>query len=264
MIADGFDLDHVALAATDVAPALQFLTGRLGGTVLFGGHAIGFRPMQVLVGDKSGGMKIELLEPWAVERNDFLARFLVRHRHGPHHLTFKVPDLEHAIERCRTAGYRPVNIDRSDPHWKECFLLPKEANGTVVQLAQAAREFPDRAALLDHVRAHGPDCSPQWWVDPPPAEGAVSFLRCVVLRTPSITAALALFGGLLDGAVTRDEPDRADLTWPGGAVLAFELHAQGPPGIDRLEIEGLEAEVSFIGTRFVPAGSRSEDRHAGS
>jgi hypothetical protein len=41
------DLDHVALAAADTAPAMRFLTGVLGGTVLSGGHALGFRPVQV-------------------------------------------------------------------------------------------------------------------------------------------------------------------------------------------------------------------------
>ena len=90
----GFDLDHVALAALDTAPALRFLTGALGGTVIFGGQSIGFRPMQVWVGTRDGdGMPVELLEPWEVARNDFLARFVAKHGSGPHHVTFKVTEL---------------------------------------------------------------------------------------------------------------------------------------------------------------------------
>ena len=34
------DLDHVALATADTAPAMRFLTGVLGGTVLSGGHGV--------------------------------------------------------------------------------------------------------------------------------------------------------------------------------------------------------------------------------
>ena len=135
---DRYSLDHVALAGTDTADALRFLTGALGGTILFGGQAVGFRPMQVWIGTQAGdGMPIELLEPWAVDQNDFLARFVARHGAGPHHLTFKVPDLMAALERVRAAGFHPVNIDVSDPEWKEAFLMPREANGTVVQLAES-------------------------------------------------------------------------------------------------------------------------------
>src|SRR3954463_14942108 len=50
----GFDLDHIALAALDTSDALRFLTGELGGTVIFGGESIGFRPMQVLLGSHDG------------------------------------------------------------------------------------------------------------------------------------------------------------------------------------------------------------------
>src|SRR6266571_1541492 len=104
----GFDLDHVALAAIDTSDALRFLTGPLGGIVIFGGQSVGFRPMQVWVGTADGdGMPVELLEPWAVEQNDFLARFVARHGPGPHHLTFKVSSLAGALERVRAAGLGP-------------------------------------------------------------------------------------------------------------------------------------------------------------
>lgn len=254
MATDRYDLDHVALAAANTADTLRFLTGHCGATTLWGGQSIGFRPMQVLVGNAHVGMKIELLEPWAVEQNDFLERFVARHTHGPHHLTFKVPDLLAAIERCRESGFKPVNIDLRDPDWKECFLMPKEAHGTVVQLAESngTFEYDDRATMLEHIRVNGANGNPRWWVDPESFAGEPFVLRCVVLRTPAISAALGFFAGLLGGDVTRDGANRVDLAWPGGAAIALEEQRDAAPGVDRLEIEGLTEVHDVLGTRFAP------------
>jgi len=251
-VTDRYDLDHVALAAPDTSPALRFLTGDLGGTILFGGQAIGFRPMQVWLGSREGdGMPVELLEPWAVEQNDFLARFLARHGAGPHHLTFKVPDLADALARVRGAGFHPVNIDVSDPEWKEAFLMPREAHGTVVQLAESHGHPETRAELLAYVAANGANMHPRWWVEPPAATGHGT-LRRVVLRTPSLPAAISFFAGILQGDVEHETPTSADLVWPAGARIRLEANADGLPGVDRLEVIGLDEERTVIGTRFTP------------
>jgi methylmalonyl-CoA/ethylmalonyl-CoA epimerase len=247
----GFDLDHIALAAPDTSPALRFLTGALSGTVIFGGQSIGFRPMQVWVGTQDG-MPVELLEPWEVERNDFLARFVARHGAGPHHMTFKVKNLADAIERVRAAGLTPVNIDDSDPEWKEAFLMPKEAHGTVVQLAESHGHPEGRAELLAHVARNGPNMHPRWWDDPASPEGAPARLRRVVLRTPVLADAAAFFADTLEGVVEREAADRVELAWPRGARVALEERTDADPGVDRLEVEGLHAEQTVIGTRFVP------------
>lgn len=255
MATDDFDLDHVALAAADTAPLLRFLTGRCGATVLWGGHGTGFRPMQVYAGDATRGMRIELLEPWAVDQNDFLARFVARHTHGPHHLTFKVPDIATALDRVRASGFRPVNIDLSDPGWKEAFLLPKEAHGTVVQLAEStdSHQTSDRAAMLEAARRDGAHGHPRWWVDPEVPSGPALALRHVVLRTPSPSSAVGFFAGLLGGTVTADHDGRIELAWPGGASIAIEERRDANPGIDRLEFGGLDGVHEVLGTRFAPS-----------
>ena len=251
---DQYSLDHVALAAVDTSEALRFLTGPLAGTVIFGGQSIGFRPMQVWVGTQSGdGMPVELLEPWATDKNDFLARFVARHGDGPHHMTFKVPNLVRALERVRGAGFHPVNIDMSDPEWKEAFLMPREAHGTVVQLAESHGHPETRADLLAHVAANGPNTHPRWWVDPAPPEGPPACLRRVVLRTPALASAVGFFAGVLQGDVERDTGERVELVWPRGARIALEHAPNASPGIDRLEVEGLDAPCTIVGTRFVPA-----------
>ncbi len=249
----GYDLDHVALAALDTSDALQFLTGELGGTVLFGGLSIGFRPMQVWLGSDDGdGMPVELIEPWEVDRNDFLARFVAKHGPGPHHLTFKVASIAAAVERVRGAGFHPVNIDLRDPEWREAFLMPREAHGTVVQLAESHGHPETRAELLALVAQHGPNVHPRWWVDPAPPTGRGT-LRRVVLRTPSLTSAVAFFAGVLQGDVERESATTTDLVWPRGGRIRLEEHPGAMPGVDRLEVIGLESERTLIGTRFVPA-----------
>jgi len=248
------DLDHVAFAAADTAPAMRFLTGTLGGTVLSGGQAFGFRPVQVLVGDVSGGMKVELLEPWEPERNDFLARFVARSGAGPHHLTFKVPDLDDALDAARAAGFTPVGIERSDPRWHEAFLHPREAHGTVVQIAHAT-ETSDRKAWLDFVAANGPSGEPVWWVDPEPAAGGPgwhTYLRRVVIGAPDPAPVLALYAELLGGRTIAGAADGTELEWPGGGRVRVERRADQPPGVDRLEVEGLAAPTNVINTWFTP------------
>ncbi len=144
--------------------------------------------MQVFLGDPSGGMKVELLEPWDAEQHDFLERFVTRHGPGPHHLTFKVADLEATIERVRAAGYTPVGINLADPQWQEAFLQPKEAHGTVVQLAHSNATLASPLAEYEYAAEHGPSGDPVWWTTPPSRAAEPTFLRCVVLRDPGAGA----------------------------------------------------------------------------
>ena len=42
-----------------------------------------------------------------------------------------------AVARCRAAGYHPIGENYDDPQWFEAFLVPREAQGTVVQITQS-------------------------------------------------------------------------------------------------------------------------------
>jgi catechol 2,3-dioxygenase-like lactoylglutathione lyase family enzyme len=249
------DLDHVALATRDVGPVLDFLVGDLGGMVLFGGNGPGFRPMQVRLGDETEGMTVELLEPWDVEHNDFLERFIVRHGEGPHHLTFKVDDLAATLDRLRQSGFQPVGIDLSDPEWKEAFLHPREAHGTVVQLAESHHDFATRAELLAHVRVHGPNAHPQWWPDPPDPGERAGFLRRVVVATPSLEATVGFFAGMLQGYEIAAGEGWVELEWPGAGRVKVEHRPGSAPGVDRLEADaqGDAEEQVVAGARLLIA-----------
>jgi methylmalonyl-CoA/ethylmalonyl-CoA epimerase len=246
-------LDHIALATRDAARPLATLVGGFGGTVLSGGLAIGYRPMQVHLGTAESGMKVELLESWRADENDFLERFLARHGEGPHHLTFKVDDLEATLERVGDFGLTPVGVDLSMDMWKEAFLQPRDAHGTVVQLASSSSA--QKTALEEYalVRHHGMAYAEVWWPEPPPRAPEVTFLRRIVMATPSVVDALHFFVGLLDGEQVDAGEGWVELAWRGGGRIRFEQRDDQPPGIDRLELEGPAParELVVAGTRLV-------------
>jgi catechol 2,3-dioxygenase-like lactoylglutathione lyase family enzyme len=207
-MAEATDLDHLAVAAESWDELWPRYAGDLGGRWLAGGPGPGFASAQVRY---ANGMKVEALSPYAVEVNDFLRRFLDARGPGPHHLTFKVPDIEAALERAAGAGYRPVGVDLRDPTWKEAFLHPKDAPGVVVQLAEAEGEWESPA----------PDGFP-------PARVDAATFDYVGHGIADLDDGLRLFAGLLEGDECgrgHDEllsADWVELRWPGpGRVRLF-------------------------------------------
>lgn len=252
------DLDHVAIGTADVSEPLDFLVGQLGGTVMFGGRGVGFRPVQVRVGRGDPGMTVEVITPWRTEDNDFLARFVAGPGPGLHHLTFKVPDIHDAIAAVHDAGLEPIGIDTSNPYWRECFLHPRDAHGTVVQLAESHDGFDTADERLEFLAEHGPDGHlEQWWPDPPARAATISEILRVVLVTDDLGGARRLFVDLLGARVLAVGEPALDVVWPSGGRLRVE-HTDGRPGLDRVEFvdRGGIGAVHVAGTRFVPLPAR--------
>ncbi len=208
-------LDHVAVAVERWSDAWPRYAVELGGQWTSGGVNVGFSPAQLRYANAG---RVEILQPWHPEDNPFLRRFLDRHGPGPHHLTFKVPDLASALDDARHAGFTPVGVDLSNDDWKEAFLHPRQATGIVVQIAQAS-----------HL-----------WQSPPPegfpaerSELAASLER-VTHAVADLDTGLALFEGLLGGqrAGQGVGPDGSwawvDLRWAG--PLAVRVVAPAAPG----------------------------------
>lgn len=128
-------LDHVGIAVHSIADALTVYRDLLGGEYLMGGDLPqqGYRWLQLVY---AGGGKIELLQPLSDE--GFLTEFLSRRGEGVHHLTFKVRHIEELVERLKAAGWRVVSESFGDPTWKEAFISPRQAHGTVIQLAESS------------------------------------------------------------------------------------------------------------------------------
>jgi methylmalonyl-CoA/ethylmalonyl-CoA epimerase len=128
-----FHLDHVAIAVHAIKPALKLYRDTLGGEYLMGGDQAGtWRWLQLRY---PNGGKIELLEPLA---EGFLSRFLESRGEGLHHITFKTDDIHAAIAVLEERGFELVDLNLDDPNWKEAFLRPSKAHGTLVQIAQSA------------------------------------------------------------------------------------------------------------------------------
>ena len=133
------DLDHVAVALRSIKSALPLYRDALGGEYLMGGDSNGiWRWVQFRY--PSGG-KVELLEPLG---EGFLTRFLDRYGEGLHHMTFKTDDIRSAIADLEASGYELVDVSLESPDWKEAFLRPSKAHGTLIQIAQSA--LPDELA----------------------------------------------------------------------------------------------------------------------
>jgi methylmalonyl-CoA/ethylmalonyl-CoA epimerase len=133
-----FELDHVAVAVRSIKTALGLYRDGLGGEYLMGGDQDTWRWLQLRY---PGGGKIELLEPLG---EGFLTKFLDSRGEGLHHITFKTDDIEAAIEHLRGLGFELVDVNLSDPSWKEAFMRPSKSHGTLVQIAQSSA--PDEVA----------------------------------------------------------------------------------------------------------------------
>jgi methylmalonyl-CoA/ethylmalonyl-CoA epimerase len=138
----GAIFDHVAHAAPRIRDLLPLYRDALGGVLFHGSeHAqLGYRVALLRYAD---GTKLELLEP--LPGSPFLDRFLERNPNGGlHHVTFRVPDLPAAVAAARRAGFEVFGVSDERPEWREAFIHPRLAHGTLVQLAEVAPGFPDR------------------------------------------------------------------------------------------------------------------------
>lgn len=209
------DLDHLAVAADSAWDLWSRYGGDLGGRYVGGGPTAGFHWSQARF---AGGMKIEMLEPMNVEEFDFLRRFLDHSGPGPHHITFKVPDLAAKLDELAEVGVEIVGVNLDSETWKECFLHPRSAHGIVVQVAQ---EGDEDGPILDDDAGM-----------PPGRNGAPAHLVRLEHLVADLDGALSLFTGPLAGEITDRGagPDGSwvDLRWPGPGRIRLRTPTDGP------------------------------------
>src|SRR5689334_17615924 len=123
---------HIGIAVTSITEALAFYRDVLG---LSPGHpetADG----ATIVSLHFGGVDVELPEPQ--DPTGPVAKFLAKRGPGIHHICYRVPDLDRALERCRAAGYRLVDdVPRRGADGRRiAFVHPKATAGILLELTE--------------------------------------------------------------------------------------------------------------------------------
>jgi catechol 2,3-dioxygenase-like lactoylglutathione lyase family enzyme len=185
--------EHVALALHRMTDAWPVFADALGGRYHDRGLAGRFSWLQLRY---ANGFVLETLHPEDLpdtggsqdRRGDFVHRFLARRGPGPHHLTFRVSDLDRAVERLATAGLVLGQTDRRDRRWQEALYGAHGAHGMVLHVVQRDGELPQEP--------DPPEGFPDLGYDHP-----VASLSRVVLAVVDLEGALAAYRDALGGRV---------------------------------------------------------------
>jgi len=123
---------HVGVAVPSIAAAIGFYRDVLGLEPGPPETADGATIVALAFGD----VQVELLEPR--DPSGPVAKFLARRGPGIHHICYRVPDLERALQRCRAAGYRLVDdAPRSGAGGRRiAFVHPKSTAGILLELTE--------------------------------------------------------------------------------------------------------------------------------
>lgn len=132
MVNPGPVVSHIGVAVNDLPQALAFYRDVLGLAPTAPESSDG----ATIVGVPVGETMVELLVPQTPESP--VAKFLARRGPGIHHISFKVPNLDQALQRCRSHGYRLV-----DEHPRQgagghrvAFVHPKSTAGILLELTE--------------------------------------------------------------------------------------------------------------------------------
>lgn len=121
---------HVGIAVPDLETALAFYRDILGLVP----HPPEVADGATIVSLPFGESEVELLAPLTPESP--IGKFLAKRGPGIHHICYRVPDLDAALEACRTAGYRLVDeVPRTGAAGRRiAFVHPKATAGILLEL----------------------------------------------------------------------------------------------------------------------------------
>lgn len=85
---------------------------------------------------RAGGTRIELVQP--MRDDSEVSEFLARRGEGLHHLAFRPPDLDGALEASRATGATTVGGDagKGAGGTRVAFLHPKTTGGVLIELVE--------------------------------------------------------------------------------------------------------------------------------
>lgn len=123
---------HIGIAVASIDAALGFYRDVLGVEPGPPETADGATIVTLPLGD----VQVELLEPR--DPDGPVAKFLAKRGAGIHHVCYRVPDLDRALERCRAAGYRLIDeVPRRGAGGRRiAFVHPKTTAGILLELTE--------------------------------------------------------------------------------------------------------------------------------
>lgn len=123
---------HVGIAVPDIEAALAFYRDVLGLTP----HPPETADGATIVSLSMGESAVELLTPR--DPGSPIAKFLERRGPGIHHICYRVPDLDRALDACRRHGYRLVDeVPRTGAGGRRiAFVHPKATAGILLELTE--------------------------------------------------------------------------------------------------------------------------------
>ncbi len=123
---------HVGIAVPSIDAAVTFYRDILGLEPGRPETADGATIVTLRLGD----VYVELLEPG--DPDSPVAKFLAKRGPGIHHICYRVPDLDGALERCRAAGYRLIDevARRGVDGRRIAFVHPKTTAGILLELTE--------------------------------------------------------------------------------------------------------------------------------
>jgi len=131
-VPDAPRIAHIGIAVKSLDEALAFYRDVLGLTP----HPPEVADGATIVSLPFGESEVELLEPR--DADSPIATFIERRGPGIHHVCYRVPDLDAALQRARASGYRLVDeTPRTGAGGcRIAFLHPKSTSGVLIELTE--------------------------------------------------------------------------------------------------------------------------------
>ena len=123
---------HIGVAVADLNEAVAFYRDVLGLEPSPIEKADGAQIVSLPFGD----VEVELLS--AAEPDSPIAKFVAKRGPGIHHVCYRVPDLDQALERCRRQGYRLIDETprQGAGGQRIAFVHPKATGGILLELTE--------------------------------------------------------------------------------------------------------------------------------
>jgi len=126
-------IDHVSIAVRDQAKAKAFFIDVLGGKNLFEAP-VPWQKYRWTTIELGTSCFIELIDP--LEKESFVQKFLDHRGEGPHHITIQVNDIQEVHRKLEENRIPTFGLAEPFPGWKEMYIHPKNAFGTLLQFAE--------------------------------------------------------------------------------------------------------------------------------